>query len=168
MNQINIEEYESPVGKLVLASHQQQLCLCDWSHKTSSKQLQQSIANRLNTALALQTDATIVSAIEQLEQYFSNTRDSFDVKLLALGTDFQQQVWQYLLTVPFSNTVSYQTVANKINKPKAVRAVANACGKNPLSIFIPCHRILGSNDQLTGYAGGIEIKKNLLLLEQNK
>lgn len=167
MNKINIEHYESPVGKLVLGSYHQQLCLCDWSHKVSSKSAQQALTKRLDAELKPQSDTTIETAIEQLQQYFSNTRKRFDLNFLAQGTDFQQQVWQALLTVPFGSTISYQTLANQINNPKAVRAVANACGANPLSIFIPCHRIIGSNGKLTGYAGGLELKQALLMLEQH-
>ncbi len=167
MNPINIQHYKSPVGELVLGSYEQQLCLCDWSHKASSESAQQSLAKRLDSTLLLQKDTTIEAAIEQLEQYFSNDKKVFDIKLLTLGTDFQQQVWQVLLTVSFGETVSYQAIAHHINRPKAVRAVANACGANPLSIFIPCHRIIGSNGQLTGYAGGLKLKQNLLALEQS-
>ncbi len=167
MNQINIHHYESPVGKLVLASYQQQLCLCDWSHKASSESAQQALAKRFDRTLKHQTDTTIEKAIDQLEQYFSNDKNVFDIKLFTLGTDFQQQVWQALLTIPFGETVSYKAIAHHINRPKATRAVANACGANPLSIFIPCHRIIGSNGKLTGYAGGLEIKQALLMLEQH-
>jgi methylated-DNA-[protein]-cysteine S-methyltransferase len=113
-----------------------------------------------------QIDDTLTEAITQLDQYFLRDRTLFTLSTLLIGTVFQQSVWNALSTVLFSQTVSYQTIANQIGKPKAVRAVANACGANPLSIIIPCHRIIGSNGKLVGYAGGVDIKQGLLKLER--
>ena len=95
-------------------------------------------------------------------------RQTFQTPLNPQGTPFQLSVWQALTTIPFGETVSYSHIANAINKPKAVRAVGAANGRNPLSIFIPCHRIVGKNGTLTGYAGGLNVKTILLDLEQFK
>ncbi len=100
--------------------------------------------------------------VQQLEEYFKGTRTSFDLKLNPLGTDFQQKVWKELLNVPYGKTATYLEQSKKIGNVKAIRAVASANGKNPLWIVIPCHRIIGSDGSLTGYAGGIWRKKWLL------
>ncbi len=107
----------------------------------------------------------IKQTTQELTEYFDGKRQVFNIPLAAKGTFFQQLVWQALTTIPFASTWSYQDLANAINKPKAVRAVGNANAKNPISIIVPCHRVIGKNGALTGYAGGIECKKKLLILE---
>ena len=101
----------------------------------------------------------------QMEEYFHGVRKSFDVPYLLRGTVFQKEVWSELLKIPYGETVSYGCIARRIGMPKAVRAVANANGANPLSVFVPCHRVIGSDRSLTGYGGGIEVKRRLLELE---
>lgn len=101
----------------------------------------------------------------QLKEYFAGNRTCFDVSLAAQGTEFQQQVWKVLLTIPYGTTASYGDIANELNNPKAVRAVGAANGRNPIAIIVPCHRIIGANGTLTGYAGGLERKADLLKLE---
>jgi methylated-DNA-[protein]-cysteine S-methyltransferase len=100
--------------------------------------------------------------IEQLKEYLANQRRHFSVTLAATGTDFQKKVWQALTEIPFGEVCSYQELANAIDNPKAVRAVGMANGKNPISIIVPCHRVIGKNGTLTGYAGGVERKQWLL------
>lgn len=102
----------------------------------------------------------------QITEYFDQKRQHFQLPLAAVGTDFQQQVWHVLTSIPYGSTWSYQQIANSIGNPKAVRAVGAANGKNPLSIIVPCHRVIGVNGKLTGYAGGIERKQKLLELEK--
>jgi methylated-DNA-[protein]-cysteine S-methyltransferase len=102
----------------------------------------------------------------QLEEYFAGLRNEFDLPLAAAGTDFQTQVWHALTTIPYGETWSYQELANAIGNPKAVRAVGLANGKNPISIVVPCHRVIGKSGKLTGYAGGVERKQRLLALEK--
>ena len=104
----------------------------------------------------------LLDCVIQLKEYFNNTRKEFDLKLNPRGTDFQQSVWQELLNIPFGKTRSYLEQTKKIGDVKAIRAVASANGKNPLWIVIPCHRVIGSDGSLTGYAGGIWRKKWLL------
>ncbi|KJY82985.1 cysteine methyltransferase [Vibrio galatheae] len=111
-------------------------------------------------------DPILCLAIKQLDEYFSGVRKVFDVPISALGTAFQKQVWQALTTIPYGETWSYQDLANAIGNPKAVRAVGLANGKNPVSVIVPCHRVIGKNGKLTGYAGGVERKAKLLELEQ--
>ena len=104
-------------------------------------------------------------ACNQLIAYFNGTLIHFDLPLDAAGTAFQQAVWQQLTRIEYGQTASYQHIANALGKPKAVRAVGMANGRNPLTIVVPCHRIIGSNGKLTGYAGGLERKAYLLKLE---
>ncbi len=104
-------------------------------------------------------------AREQLEQYFDGTRQTFTVPLAASGTEFQRTVWRALTEIPYGDTWSYGDVAARIGSPKSMRAVGLANGRNPLSIVVPCHRVIGANGALTGYGGGIERKQQLLTLE---
>jgi methylated-DNA-[protein]-cysteine S-methyltransferase len=98
----------------------------------------------------------------QLNDYFSGKRNDFDLKLNPKGTDFQQKVWKELLNIPFGKTMSYLDIAKKLGDPKVIRAAASANGKNPLWIVVPCHRVIGTDGSLTGYAGGLWRKKWLL------
>lgn len=104
---------------------------------------------------------------KELEEYFAGNRKKFSVKLKPEGTDFQQQVWNELQKIKYGETASYLFIAEKINNPKAVRAVGSANGKNPIVIIIPCHRIIGENGKLTGYGGGLWRKQWLLEHEEN-
>lgn len=104
-------------------------------------------------------------AAGQLQAYFSGERQAFDLPLDAAGTPFQQSVWRALCAIPYGETRNYRELAEAIGNPKAVRAVARANGANPLSIVVPCHRVIGSDGTLTGYAGGLEMKARLLALE---
>ncbi len=104
-------------------------------------------------------------AVIQLQEYFEGKRTHFNLKLNPKGTDFQQSVWQELLNIPYGKTLSYMELSKKIGDVKAIRAVAAANGKNPLWLVIPCHRVIGTDGSLTGYAGGLWRKKWLLELE---
>jgi methylated-DNA-[protein]-cysteine S-methyltransferase len=101
-------------------------------------------------------------AVDQLQEYFQNNRTKFTFKINPKGTDFQQKVWQELLNIPYGKTMSYLDLSKKIGDVKAIRAVASANGKNPLWIVVPCHRVIGTDGSLTGYAGGLWRKKWLL------
>ena len=101
-------------------------------------------------------------AITQINEYFSGTRTDFDFRINPNGTDFQKKVWQELLNIPYGKTISYLDLAKKLGDPKVIRAAASANGKNPLCIVIPCHRVIGTDGSLTGYAGGLWRKKWLL------
>ena len=105
-------------------------------------------------------------AVQQLQQYLAGKRRSFDLPLdLRGGTEFQQSVWQALLAIPAGATTSYGAIGQRVGKPKAVRAVGAAVGRNPVSIIVPCHRVMGADGSLTGYAGGLDRKQTLLQLE---
>lgn len=110
----------------------------------------------------LKIPVSLQEAVAQLEEYFKKERITFSLKLNPRGTDFQCKVWQELQTIPFGKTASYLDMAKKLGDPKVIRAAASANGKNPISIVIPCHRVIGSDGSLTGYAGGLHRKKWLL------
>jgi methylated-DNA-[protein]-cysteine S-methyltransferase len=107
-------------------------------------------------------------AAEQLAAYFDGTLTQFSLPISAIGTTFQQNVWQALTQIPYGETCSYADIATRLQNPKAVRAVGAANGKNPISIVVPCHRVIGASGKLTGYAGGLHRKSWLLALEQRR
>ena len=123
----------------------------------------QSIIVR-NEELKLSKDIPeeLENCVKQLNEYFEENRKEFNFKLNPIGTEFQKRVWKALLQIPYGKTVSYLGLSKKIGDVKAIRAVANANGKNPLWIAVPCHRVIGSDGSLTGYAGGLHRKKWLL------
>ncbi|TDK51039.1 methylated-DNA--[protein]-cysteine S-methyltransferase [Algoriphagus formosus] len=188
MEKILTTIYKSPVGELILGAFQGRLCLCDWYYRRMRKAVDERIQKGLNADFLnfdldsekkSPTSATdkdirpknievIQKAIEQLEDYFSGNRKTFDVPISMVGTDFQQSVWQELMEIPFGETRSYFELSQQMGNPDAIRAVASANGANAISIIIPCHRIIGSDGSLVGYAGGLDAKKRLLRLEGAK
>ena len=164
---IRIHYYESPCGefKLILGSYQDQLCMCDWQIESRRRIIDKRILKALKTDYLIERSEVIEKAILQLDEYFNKIRTTFDIPLLFTGTDFQKTVWNKLLEIPYGTTESYMGLSKQLNNPKAIRAVAAANGANPISIFVPCHRIIGSNNTLVGYGGGLPNKKKLLELE---
>jgi len=119
-----------------------------------------------NTRCNTRSEAHLQQAIEQLQQYFAGERQQFSLTLAPSGSPFQQQVWQALCAIPFAHSCSYGAIANHLHNPKAVRAVGAANGRNPIAIVVPCHRVIGANGSLTGYAGGLNRKLWLLQHER--
>jgi methylated-DNA-[protein]-cysteine S-methyltransferase len=113
----------------------------------------------------IKENQVLTQTIKQLDEYFKGTLKDFGLSLHLEGTDFQIKVWQELAKIPYGETITYRELANKIGSPKAVRAVGNANNKNPIPIIVPCHRVIGSNGKLVGYAGGIKRKDQLLGFE---
>jgi methylated-DNA-[protein]-cysteine S-methyltransferase len=131
--------------------------------------------NNVITSLYLDTNVDMSSdketdilkrAISQLKEYFNGKRSEFDLPIKLSGTDFQQKVWTALRTIPYGETCSYKEIANRIDKPKASRAVGGANNKNPIMILVPCHRVIGANGSMVGFGAGIEAKEYLLNLER--
>jgi methylated-DNA-[protein]-cysteine S-methyltransferase len=150
--------YDSPLGPMIVAATDSGLAGL-WFEG------QRHLPER-STWPANPQHAVLRQAITQLEEYFSGSRTSFDLPLdLQGGTAFQQSVWQALLSIPHGGTMSYGVLSQRIGQPAAVRAVGAAVGRNPLSIIVPCHRVLGADGSLTGYAGGLQRKSALLQLE---
>ena len=113
-----------------------------------------------------ESDAPFVSVRQQLAEYFTGERQQFDLPLKLAGTPFQQRVWQELIRIPFGTTITYAELAQRVGQPTAPRAVGHANGRNPISIIVPCHRVIGANGKLTGYAGGVDKKQWLLAWER--
>lgn len=163
---IIVKPYASPIGVLLLGSFEDRLCLCDWRTTAEhGRRIDERLQTRLSATYLEGTSEVIETAQSQLEEYFAGKRTIFQMPLLLSGTDFQRSVWKELLQIPYGSTQTYKELACRIGKPAAVRAVANANNANPLSVIVPCHRVIGSNRKLTGYGGGLEIKRQLLCLE---
>jgi methylated-DNA-[protein]-cysteine S-methyltransferase len=155
--------YDSPLGPLTLGATQAGLCWVEFGQGDSTQCSLLRWANRwLHTDKIQYSPEALMEVTEQLDEYFSGIREAFTVPLDIYGTAFQKVVWEALTKIPFGETRSYKDIALVINAPKAVRAIGMANNKNPLSIFIPCHRVIGSNGALVGYGGGLPIKEYLL------
>lgn len=167
MNEVHFQYFNSPYGELVLGAFDNKLCLCDWRYRKMRAEVDARLSKSLNANFVEARNEIIDDTAEQLHEYFNYKRQIFTIPLLMAGTVFQKSVWSELLNVRFGTTSSYLQLAEKIGNKKAVRAVASANGANAISIIIPCHRIIGSNGQLVGYAGGLSTKEKLLNLEQD-
>jgi methylated-DNA-[protein]-cysteine S-methyltransferase len=152
------KEVDSPVGALTLVASTDGLAAILWENDDPARV-------RLSIIGADERNPILVATERQLGEYFAGRRTAFDLTLDFVGTEFQKQVWQALLTIPFGETRTYAQIARQIGNPTAVRAVGAANGKNPISIVAPCHRVIGSNGKLTGFAGGLDAKAYLLRLE---
>lgn len=161
---------------MILGSCGDCLCMCDWPAQchndmcgSATARHHERVRRRLSRLLDAEftegTSAVIEAAEIQLDEYFAGERREFDVPLMFAGTEFQKQVWNELLQIPFSRTTTYGEQARRIGHPTAVRAIANAVGSNALSVLVPCHRVIGADGALTGYAGGLPAKRHLLALE---
>jgi methylated-DNA-[protein]-cysteine S-methyltransferase len=156
MNQIYYSRFESPVGPLLLAGPKAGLQLVSFAGGKRAK----------NVAPEWRLDnSAFVEVVHQLQSYFAGERRNFDLTLILEGSDFQKRVWTALQEIPYGETTSYKELAEKIGKPRAVRAVGAANGANPIPIIIPCHRVIGNDGSLTGFGGGLPLKKRLLELE---
>ena len=149
-----IRRYESPLGPLWLRSFEGALKEIRFDRECLA-QVEEGDA----------ADPVLEATCAQLSEYFDSERIAFDVHVAPDGTDFQRAVWRELASIPFGATRSYQEIADVLGKPNATRAVGAANGQNPISIVIPCHRVVGSDGSLTGYAGGLAFKRGLLALE---
>ena len=148
----------SPVGQLTLVARAGKLAAILWETERANHV-------RLGDLIETGDNPVLLETERQLTEYFAGTRNHFELELDFVGTDFQKQVWQALLTIPFGETRSYRQIASQIGNPTAVRAVGAANGRNPISIIAPCHRVIGASGTLTGFAGGLEAKQYLLTLE---
>lgn len=166
-NFIIIKHFDFPCGVIILGSFDGKLCLCDWADGRRRASIDQRLQRILNANFVEGSSDIIEMARQQLNEYFLNQRREFDIPLLFVGTDFQKKVWNELRNIPYGKTVSYGELARRIGMPKAVRAVANANAVNAISIIAPCHRVIGTDGNLTGYGGGLNKKKFLLELEKN-
>lgn len=166
-NTIYIKYHKTPYGELVLGSYENQLCLCDWQNRKQRDLIDNRIKKTLNADF-IELETNIISkTIRQLNEYFKGERKEFDLALNLIGSDFQKKIWGLLTKIPYGKTETYLSLSQKYGNEKAIRAVANANGANAVSIIVPCHRIIGSNGEMVGYAGGVTTKKRLLNLERS-
>lgn len=173
IEQLTIQYYPSAYGEFILGAYQEQLVLCDWRYRKMRREIDERIQGGLQTSyvevdheFACKIETPVIrDTIRQLDEYFNGKRKAFELPLLFVGTDFQKLVWKELLKIPFGETKSYLELSRALGNENAIRAVAAANGANALSIVVPCHRIIGSKGELTGYAGGIATKRKLLKLE---
>jgi methylated-DNA-[protein]-cysteine S-methyltransferase len=142
--------FHSPVGPFVLEGDDSRLTRLGFGEPVSRQGDAESVA----------------SAAIQLEEYFAGDRTEFDLDLELDGTPFERRVWEEVRAIPYGETATYAEIAERIGSPKACRAVGRANGRNPIAVIVPCHRVIGSDGTLTGYAGGIELKRTLLDLER--
>ncbi|MDX8382345.1 MAG: methylated-DNA--[protein]-cysteine S-methyltransferase [Ghiorsea sp.] len=165
-SKIYIQYFETPAGELMLGDFEGQLCLMDWSKRKNREAIDKRIQSGLKAEYIEQDSPILQQARLQLTEYFKQQLTTFYLPLCVVGTDFQKQVWQALQDVGYGETLSYQQLSKHIENEKAVRAVANAVGANAMSIIVPCHRVIGTDGSITGYAGGLDAKKLLLSLEE--
>ncbi len=151
---MNYQFLDTPIGTLRLVSQNNMITKVEFDGQ-----------HQINADDILQCDSALEEAAKQLKEYFAGRRENFHLSLCPGGTEFQQQVWTSLSAIPYGELRSYSDIACSINRPKAVRAVGAANGRNPIPIIVPCHRVIGSNGSLTGFAGGLEMKEQLLKLE---
>lgn len=157
---LNYIKIDSPVGKLQLVANEQALIAVLWECEKANRVRLGDLVENTEHPILLETQ-------KQLQEYFSGQRKEFQIPLSFQGTEFQKSVWQALLNIPFGKTRTYKEIALEIGNEKAVRAVGAANGRNPISIIAPCHRVIGANGKLVGFAGGLENKEILLKIEQN-
>lgn len=162
-----LQYYESPCGEIVLGSTDGELCLCDWNEMPCATRNKNRLQRLMNATFKEEQTDVLRQTMMQLDEYFAGRRKTFSIPLRLTGTDFQKSVWRALLEIPYGETRSYKEIAMRVNNLKGVRAVAQAVGANGMSIIIPCHRVVGSDNSLTGFAGGLEAKKILLGIERN-
>jgi len=166
MKQINISYYKKNGVEYILGSYDKKLCLVDSLIGKNRKKVDNRLKTELNAEYVECEDDTLLKTTQELDEYFEGKRELFDIELLVVGSDFQKSVWEALLKIPYGQTSTYKTQAKMIGNEKAIRAVANANALNAISIIIPCHRIIGSDGSLRGYAGGLELKRRLLEIEK--
>ena len=151
---MNYQLLDTPIGKLRLVSDGSHLVQVEFQDRYQASAEDEP-----------REDAVLKACALQLKQYFAGERNDFELPLNAAGTEFQHAVWSALSKIPFGEMRSYGDIAREIGRPTAVRAVGAANGRNPIPIIIPCHRVIGSDGSLTGFAGGLDIKTKLLVLE---
>ncbi|MGD9699948.1 MULTISPECIES: methylated-DNA--[protein]-cysteine S-methyltransferase [unclassified Acinetobacter] len=157
---LSFMQMASPVGSLKLVANDTALVAVVWENENPKRLRLAELTEQIDHPILLETQ-------KQLTEYFAGTRQQFDLPLDFEGTEFQKKVWQALLSIPFGETRSYRDIAEQVGNVKAVRAVGAANGKNPISIIAPCHRVVGANGKLVGFAGGLDNKEILLKLESS-
>lgn len=164
-NSISAKIIATPIGEMLACANDEGVVLLEFADKKNLQSVLNEISKSLKANITFQKHKILDDLQLELEQYFNHNLQVFTVPINPVGTEFQKKVWQVLRKIPYGETRSYAAQAKSLGSPKSVRAVANANGRNKISIIIPCHRVIGSNGTLTGYSGGIDRKMRLLELE---
>lgn len=165
MKEIILAHYESPVGTMEIGDLDGKICICDWSAAKQACTINHRMLRYLDATLVEGSTELTDSTVRQLNDYFAGSLHNFEIPVLFAGSEFQCRVWTELMRIGYGMRISYGELSHRIGNAKAVRAVANACASNPLSIIVPCHRVIGVKSELTGYRGGVSAKMYLLDLE---
>jgi len=166
-NEIHIDYFTIESYEFILGSFDGKLCMVDFRCRKNRSTIDARIQKALDAVFVVKDDAILQETRQQLQEYFAMQRKVFDLDILFVGSVFQKSVWKSLLEIPYAQCISYLELSKDIGKAEAVRAVANAVAGNALGIVVPCHRVIGSDGSLTGYAGGLDLKRKLLALENN-
>ncbi len=166
-NVVNVLRFSSPIGRMIACASENGVCFLGFVGQRGLEKHLHEIQKHFNAIILPGDNIHLTKVKKEVTEYFDGKRKAFSVSLDMVGTDFRKKVWAELLNIPYGKTVSYKEQAIAINNLKAVRAVASANGANKISIIIPCHRVIGSNGSLTGYAGGLHRKKWLLKFEKS-
>ncbi len=159
---IKIATIESPIGALTVAAMREGICVVEFVEAGKPGVDIDGLALFYKMEKVQGTNRHIRALRKQMKDYFKGKRKEFSVPFFYHGSEFQKSVWQILLKIPYGKTITYMNLAEKLGNPKAIRAAASAVGSNPIAIIIPCHRVIGSDGNLTGYRGGLEKKRWLI------
>lgn len=166
MSQINICYFKSTIGEFIVGVFEGKLCIFDYRYRKMRDAIDARIKQYLNAEFVEKEDNLHKEIIKQFNDYLEGSRKQFNIPIVLAGTDFQKKVWKILLEIKYGETESYLTLSKRLGDEKAIRAVATANGANAIGIIVPCHRVIGSDGKLVGYAGGLNAKKKLLQLEK--
>ena len=164
---INIIEIQTPLGPMLAGTTPEGICMLEFTNRIRFEKEMSDLKKLLNAVILPGRNPHLDQLEKELNEYFERKRKIFSVPLDTPGNEFSQTVWKTLQEIPYGKTCSYKEQAEKMNNPKAIRAIASTNGRNRLAIIIPCHRVIGSNGSMTGYAAGIDKKKWLLKFERD-
>lgn len=166
--QLMITSHSTPLGLIILIANNGRLIYANWDSPECNKKKNKILSESHLKETDEDDHSALSEAIRQIDEYFAGIRREFDISVQLIGTPFQKTVWSQLQLIPYGSTLSYSEVAKKCGGASAARAVANACGANPLAIFVPCHRVVAAKGRLGGYTGGIAKKIGLLNIEKTE
>ncbi len=168
MNKISICYYRTKIGELLLGEYQNKICLLDFRHRKMRSTVDKRIQQGLQAEYTVEETPLLQGLKSEINAYLAAEIRKFSLPIFTVGTEFQKRVWQVLLQIPYGKVITYADLAEKVENQTAVRAVATANGANAMSLIIPCHRVIGSDGELRGYAGGLKVKQRLLNLESRQ
>lgn len=163
---IHQKNIQTPLGEMIACAIHEGICLLEFTDRKNIEKQLKSLSKTLNAEIIEEEHPHFKQLEEELKEYFEGKREKFEIPLFITGTEFQEKVWQLLREIPMGETRTYKQQSEFLGNPKAIRAVGTANGINKIAILIPCHRVIGSNGELVGYAGGIWRKQKLLELEK--